>query len=61
MCKNFKEKGICRYGEKCLFAHGEHELTRRVIPEDLKAKSPETMKDQDVVTENVTLVQEALV
>lgn len=29
MCKNFKEKGICKYGEKCLFAHGEHELTRR--------------------------------
>ena len=29
MCKNFKEKGICKYGEKCLFAHGEHELSRR--------------------------------
>ena len=30
MCKNFKEKGTCKYGEKCLFAHGEHELTKRV-------------------------------
>ena len=29
MCKNFKEKGICKYGEKCLFAHGEHELSKR--------------------------------
>jgi hypothetical protein len=29
MCKNFKEKGVCKYGDKCLFAHGEHELTRR--------------------------------
>ena len=26
MCKNWKEKGMCKYGEKCLFAHGEHEL-----------------------------------
>lgn len=26
MCKNFKEKGSCKYGDKCLFAHGEHEL-----------------------------------
>lgn len=37
MCKNFKEKGICKYGEKCLFAHGEHELTRRQ-PEVKKAE-----------------------
>lgn len=29
MCKNWKEKGSCRYGDKCLFAHGEHELTRK--------------------------------
>jgi hypothetical protein len=29
MCKNFKEKGVCKYGDKCLFAHGEHELSRR--------------------------------
>ena len=28
MCKNFREKGTCKYGDKCLFAHGEHELTR---------------------------------
>lgn len=26
MCKNFKEKRVCKYGDKCLFAHGEHEL-----------------------------------
>ncbi len=29
MCKNWREKGACRYGDKCLFAHGEHELSRR--------------------------------
>jgi hypothetical protein len=26
ICKNFVETGECKYGEKCLFAHGEHEL-----------------------------------
>jgi len=28
MCKNWKEKGNCRYGVKCLFAHGFNELTK---------------------------------
>jgi hypothetical protein len=31
MCKNYKEKGFCKYGDKCLFAHGEHELTKRQV------------------------------
>jgi hypothetical protein len=26
MCKNFQLKGTCRYGDKCSFAHGFHEL-----------------------------------
>jgi hypothetical protein len=29
MCKNFREKGVCKYGDRCLFAHGDQELTRR--------------------------------
>lgn len=29
MCKNFREKGECKYGDRCLFAHGDHELTKR--------------------------------
>lgn len=29
MCKNWREKGSCKYGDKCLFAHGESELTKR--------------------------------
>jgi hypothetical protein len=29
MCKNWREKGICKYGDKCLFAHGEKELTKK--------------------------------
>ena len=28
-CKNFREKGECKYGDRCLFAHGDHELTKR--------------------------------
>jgi hypothetical protein len=32
MCKNFREKGFCKYGDKCLFAHGDAELTKRVYP-----------------------------
>lgn len=26
LCRSWMEKGICRYGHKCQFAHGEHEL-----------------------------------
>jgi butyrate response factor len=26
MCKNFEIKGFCKWGNKCCFAHGEHEL-----------------------------------
>jgi hypothetical protein len=40
MCKNFREKGVCKYGDKCLFAHGEHELTRRTpeVKPEIEAK-----------------------
>jgi len=26
LCRSFAETGICRYGHRCQFAHGEHEL-----------------------------------
>ena len=29
MCKNFKETGSCKYGDRCMFAHGDHELINR--------------------------------
>jgi len=29
MCKNWRTKGSCPYGDKCLFAHGDQELSRR--------------------------------
>ena len=38
MCKNFREKGVCKYGDRCLFAHGDHELTRRGSPEETEKK-----------------------
>lgn len=43
MCKNFREKGNCKYGDKCLFAHGEAELTKRSSaagPEPVKPAQP---------------------
>lgn len=32
MCKNFRETGSCKYGDRCLFAHGDHELINRAPP-----------------------------
>jgi Zinc finger domain len=32
MCKNWIEVGLCRYGNKCQFAHGEHELMGKAPP-----------------------------
>ncbi|ORZ03696.1 hypothetical protein BCR43DRAFT_430227, partial [Syncephalastrum racemosum] len=26
MCRNWTEMGQCRYGKKCRFAHGQHEM-----------------------------------
>lgn len=28
MCKNYEKTATCKYGERCNFAHGEHELRR---------------------------------
>src|SRR5207244_1050975 len=38
MCKNWIEQGMCRYGQKCQFAHGEHELLFKE-PQNEKYKS----------------------
>ena len=29
MCKNYREKGFCKFGDKCTFAHGKDELRRK--------------------------------
>jgi len=31
MCKNWIASGFCRYGRKCRFAHGNHELSEKKI------------------------------
>ena len=38
MCKNWREKGNCKYGDKCLFAHGEAELTKRTSAPQTESK-----------------------
>ncbi len=49
MCKNFREKGVCKYGDRCLFAHGDHELIKRgQIP---NAAAPEKKDPEPVKTE----------
>lgn len=48
MCKNFKEKGLCKYGDKCLFAHGDHELASRQ-PAKVGTDLNVTKKDETTV------------
>lgn len=49
MCKNFREKGVCKYGDRCLFAHGDHELIKRgQIP---NAAAPEKKDSEPAKTE----------
>jgi len=38
LCKNWIETGVCRYGDKCQFAHGYHELVYQG-PKNQKYKS----------------------
>ena len=52
MCKNFREKGVCKYGDKCLFAHGDVELTRKGSPQTTTTKADEVKKDEDKIDES---------
>lgn len=46
LCANFQRDGACRYGRRCQFAHGVHELRERsqllapIVPEDQKICQP---------------------
>jgi len=31
LCKNWELKGICKFGDKCCFAHGRHELKNKTL------------------------------
>ena len=46
MCKNFKEKGVCKYGDRCLFAHGDHELVKRGLPAGSKPEPVAPPKEE---------------
>jgi len=47
MCKNWREKGVCKYGDKCLFAHGERELTKKT---NLTSPAPLSSEKQEKVS-----------
>ncbi len=64
MCKNWREKGNCKYGDKCLFAHGTNELTKRSTangPEPAKPlaepKAVAPSEDKKSTTETVAEVK----
>ena len=58
MCKNWREKGTCKYGEKCLFAHGESELTKRSSLNGPEPKKPEPVKPPETETKESSAVPE---
>jgi len=43
MCKNWEMKGSCRWGNKCSYAHGEHELVKKThLPKNFMTRTCET-------------------
>ena len=62
MCKNFREKGSCKYGDRCLFAHGDHELTKRgaqdpnKVTEEVKTNVKESSQIGDSTIDSTLLL-----
>jgi len=50
MCKNWREKGNCRYGDRCLFAHGYDELTKSSATQDKSPAVSTEVKETSTVT-----------
>jgi len=43
MCKNWEMKGACKWGNKCSYAHGEHELVKKThLPKNYMTRSCDT-------------------
>jgi hypothetical protein len=43
MCKNWEMKGFCRWGNRCSYAHGEHELVKKThLPKNYMTRPCET-------------------
>jgi len=49
MCKSWKEKKECRYGDRCLFAHGEEELSRGEPKQPPKRETPLKVKEDQTI------------
>lgn len=42
-CKNFLTEGHCKYGDRCTFAHGEHDIRAKFVPaEAVYPANPQT-------------------
>ena len=54
LCRSWEEKGTCRYGSKCQFAHGEEEL--RKVPRHPKYKT-EICRVRPIFASLMTIVQ----
>ena len=61
MCKNWREKGNCRYGDRCLFAHGYDELTKSSATQDKSpaASSTSEVKETPSITTPPAVKEEA--
>ena len=57
MCKNWREKGSCRYGDRCLFAHGNDEIVGKSSP--VKEEPPKEEKKFETPTKSKTAQAEA--
>jgi hypothetical protein len=63
MCKNWRTKGACPYGDKCLFAHGENEISRRTtapvaeVTPKVETKSTEKVESSEKSDDAVTVIK----
>ena len=57
MCKNWREKGSCRYGDRCLFAHGFDELTKSSAAQDKSVVVPSTSEVKETTSVSPTVTK----
>ena len=49
MCKNWEMKGFCKWVDKCSFAHGAHELSKKKhLPRNFKSKVCDQFHKADI-------------
>jgi len=57
MCKNWRERGACKYGDKCLFAHGDKELTKRSTAPPVETPTESKTEEKKVESSPIQSVQ----